>query len=367
MDTLKYMRLALNLAKRGWGYTSPNPMVGAVVVKNGKVAGKGYHRRAGEPHAEVCALNQAGKMARGAMLFTNLEPCNHYGRTAPCTVAIFKAGIKKVFCSVVDPNPLVNGQGIRSLRKQGVQVEVGLLENQARELNEAHFKYITTGLPFVIVKVAQSWDGRLATKTGDSKWISSEKSRRFAHLLRSRVDAVLVGKKTAETDDPKLTVRLVKGRNPWRIVLDSKGEIPENLWLVKNNQDKKTIWATVNSINWQEISDQKRQSVPRELKIWQLTGSQDNRVDLISLLRKAGEEQITSILVEGGSEVVTEFLKNRLVDKIYFCYGPIILGQGHETVADLGIEKLTQAIQLRNIGSQRLGDDFLLWGYPVAS
>lgn len=358
MDVNGFMRQTFALAQKGWGYTSPNPLVGAVVVKNGRIMGQGYHRKAGEAHAEVIALAAAGKKARGATLFVNLEPCCHYGRTAPCTEAILSAGVKKVVLSVIDPNPLVNGKGIRTLERHKVAVVTGVLEDAARQLNEVHFKFITTGLPFVIIKVAQSWDGRLATLTGDSQWISGEKARRFAHLLRSRVDAVLVGRDTVAADNPRLTVRLVKGNNPYRIVLDSVGRVLPQSRLVKENQDGKTIWTRAK--NGQATID-----AMKGVKIWELPAGENGWIDLPAFLRQAGREEITSLLVEGGSRVVTSFLRQQLADKIYFCFGPLILGEGKDTVGDLNVRRLSEGIRLREVGMRKLAQDILVWGYPA--
>ncbi len=242
----QYMRLAINLAKKGMGKTSPNPLVGAVVVKNDEIVGKGYHKRSGEPHAETNALKACGNKAKNATLYVNLEPCCHHGKTPPCTDIIIKSGIKKLVCAALDPNPQVNGRGISILREGGVEVDLGILEKEAEKLNEVYLKFITTGLPFVMLKVAQTLDGKIATKLGNSKWITQEDSRRFVHSLRASVDAVLVGANTVKRDDPELTVHSAKGENPIRIILDSTGKISKNSKVIKGSKNGKTIIATAN-------------------------------------------------------------------------------------------------------------------------
>lgn len=350
------MRLTINLAKRGRGKTSPNPLVGAVVVKNGQIIGKGYHKKFGEPHAEVNALNSCGDKAKDAILYVNLEPCCHYGKTPPCTDAIIKSGIRKVVCATLDPNPQVNGKGINLLREGGVKVEVGILEEEAKKLNEAYLKFITTGFPFVILKVAQTLDGKIATKIGDSKWITQEDSRRFVRSLRSWVDAVLVGANTVRRDDPELTIHEVKGENPIRIILDSSGKISSNSKVIKENKNGKTIIATTNQKTKEKFKE--------KAEIWTLKKSKDGLVDLTQLLKKAGENQITSLLVEGGSKVFTSFLKEKLVDKIYYFLSPKILGEGFFSFGDLGIKKISDSIILRDCEIKRFKNDLLIIGYP---
>lgn len=350
------MRLTINLAKKGIGKTSPNPLVGAVVVKNGQIIGKGYHERFGQPHAEANALRDCGDRAKNATLYVNLEPCCHYGKTPPCTDMIIKDGIRKVICATLDPNPQVNGKGIRILKKAGVEVNLGILEEEAKKLNESYFKYITTGLPFVILKVAQTLDGKIATKLGDSKWITQEDSRRFVHSLRSRVDAVLVGANTVRRDDPELTIHQAKGENPLRIILDSSGKISNHTKIIKENKNGKTIVATAN----EKIREQFKEKV----EIWKMKKSEDGKVNLAQLLRKAGENQIASLLVEGGRGVFTSFLKEKLVDKIYYFLSPRILGKGLDSFGDLGIKKISQSITLKDCEIKKFKRDLLIIGYP---
>jgi len=351
------MRLTINLAKKGLGKTSPNPLVGAVVVKNDQIIGKGYHKRFGQPHAEVNALRACKDRAKNATLYVNLEPCCHYGKTPPCTEAIIKSGIRKVVCAMLDPNPQVNGKGIRTLREAGVKVELGILEGEAKKINEVYLKFITTGLPFVMLKLAQTLDGKIATKFGDSKWITQDDSRRFVHSLRSWVDAVLVGANTVKIDDPELTIHEAKGENPIRIILDSSGKISNNSKVIKENKKGKTILATTNEKIPEKLKD--------KIEIWKIKKDEDGLIDLVKLLKKAGENQIASLLVEGGNKVFTSFLKEKLVDKIYYFLSPKILGKGLDSFGDLGIRKISDTITLRDYEMKRFKNDLLIIGYPV--
>lgn len=350
MELIHYMRYALTLAKKGMGTTSPNPMVGAVVVKNGRIVGKGYHKRKGKPHAEYIAIEDAGSLARGATLFVTLEPCVHFGTTSPCVDTIIKAGIKKVFVATIDPNPIVNGKGVEKLLDAGVDVEVGLCEKKAIELNEIYNKFITTCEPFVILKVATTLDGRIATETHESKWITDEVGRRYVHELRSWVDAVLVGINTISTDDSLLTTRLAKGKNPKRIVLDSDFRIPANARVLGDG----CIIATASS--------QEREI---DAEVWRLSKDKTGRVDIKALLKEAGKRNITSILVEGGRDVYTSFLRNKLVDKFYIFIGTKIFGEnGIPFVGNLGIQSLKNAINMEYTRVKRIGRDVLITGYP---
>jgi diaminohydroxyphosphoribosylaminopyrimidine deaminase/5-amino-6-(5-phosphoribosylamino)uracil reductase len=356
MKEERYMTWAMNLAKRGRGKTSPNPMVGAVVVKNGETVGTGYHRRFGELHAEANALRACQGKAKGATLYVNLEPCCYQGKTPPCTDMIIRSGIRKVVCATLDPNSRVNGRGIKALRDGGVKVHLGVLEEEAKKLNEAYMKFVTTGLPFVMLKVAQTLDGKIATKSGDSKWITQQDSRRFVHSLRSSVDAVLVGANTVRRDDPELTIHNGKGEDPLRIILDSSGSIPSNSKIIRENKDGKTIIAAMN----RRTKDKSQEGV----EVWNLKKLGDDGVDLTQLLKKAGESQITSLLVEGGSRVFTSFLKEKLVDKIYYFLSPKILGEGLGSFGDLGIKEISDSITLRDCEIKRFKNDLLVIGYP---
>jgi diaminohydroxyphosphoribosylaminopyrimidine deaminase/5-amino-6-(5-phosphoribosylamino)uracil reductase len=355
MQDTKMMQLALRLACKGEGKVSPNPLVGAVIVKDGKIVGSGYHQRFGGPHAEINTLNEAGKKAKGGTLYVNLEPHSFIGKTPPCTEAIIKAGIKKVLCSIIDPNPQVNGEGVKKLKSSGIQVEVGLLSQESKRLNEVYFKYMTSGIPFVILKVAQTLDGKIATLSGDSKWITSETSREFVHKLRSKVDAVLVGSKTIIKDNPELTIHKIKGKNPKRIILTSSGNLPSDSRIFQNNKDNKTIIVT------SKITPLMKSFYT---EIWEIKKTCKGRIDLEELLKKAGQEGIASILVEGGKEIFTSFLRKGLVDKVYYFLSPKILGKGLETFGDLGINRMKDSLNLKDIMLKRFSDDLVLIGYP---
>jgi len=353
----QYMKLTINLAKKGMGKTSPNPLVGAVVVKNDQIIGKGYHKRFGQPHAEANALKACKDKAKGATLYVNLEPCCHYGKTPPCTDIIIKSGIRKVVCAIPDPNPQVNGRGIRILKEGGVDVHLGVLEEEAKKLNEIYLKFITTGLPFVMLKVAQTLDGRIATKLGESKWITQKDCRRFVHFLRSWVDAVLVGANTVKIDNPELTIHNARGEDPIRIILGSSGKMSDNLKVIRENKNGKTIITTTNQKTKEKFKE--------KVEIWKLKKDKHGKIDLVQLLKKAGENQITSLLVEGGRGVFTSFLKEKLVDKIYYFLSPKILGNGLTSFGDLGVGEISGSITLRDYEIKRFNNDLLVIGYPV--
>lgn len=353
------MERALKLADKGRGQTSPNPMVGAVVVRAGRIVGEGYHEGAGLPHAEVHALNQAGTKAKGATLYVNLEPCCHAGRTPPCTKAILTAGIERVVCAVEDPNPIVSGRGVQHLRGAGITVEVGCLEHEAERLNEIYFHYMRTGVPFVSLKIAQTLDGRIAASNGSSRWISGEASRRYGHVLRAQHDAVLVGAKTVVQDDPELTVRHVQGKNPIRIILARTLGIPLDSRVVNDGGEGRT--RVVTSVDGDPSTIEALQS--KGVGIWSLPLNEAGRFDLTALLKKAAEEDITSLLVEGGCEVFSTFLRARLVDKVYIFVAPTILGSGLPSIGDIGIGTLENGLHLRDVEVRRSGQDVLMTGY----
>jgi diaminohydroxyphosphoribosylaminopyrimidine deaminase/5-amino-6-(5-phosphoribosylamino)uracil reductase len=356
----KLMQRALELATNGRGMTYPNPMVGAMLVKSGRIVGEGYHRKVGGDHAEIAALKAAGSRAKGATLYVTLEPCCHTGRTGPCTDALIKAGIKEVILASLDPDPRVNGQGVKVLRKHGIKVRSGILKAESIALNEAYFHYHRTGLPFVILKMAQTIDGRIATSTGDSKWISGKQTRTYAHRLRSEVGAVVVGGETARKDDPALTVRLVKGQSPYRIVLSQSLKLPTSLQLLAENQDRKTILASSED----SIKRFMAQSKHPDLIYWSIDQTKDGSLDLSDFLRKAGSFGLRSILVEGGSRLATAFLSRGLVDKYVAIIAPKIIGRGIEAVGDLGIREVGQAIQFDQCRFSTCGEDLIFEGYP---
>ena len=315
----KYMSMAIELARKAEGCTSPNPIVGAVIVKNGKIVGHGYHKKAGLAHAEINAISQAGKKARGGTLYVTLEPCNHFGKTPPCTDAIINSGIKTVIAAMPDPNPLTKGRGIKILKKHGIKVIVGVLEKEAKAMNRPFTKFITSGMPFVTIKTAQSLDGKIATRTGDSKWITSESARRYVHTLRARSDAVMVGVNTVIADDPRLTARIpgVKAQ-PIRVIVDSDLKTPLNARALKEKWSGIIIATCSNSkriINYKKLG--------AEVFILKRTGG---KVDLRSLLRELAKRGIVNILVEGGGTLNASLLSGRLIDRMLFFIAPKIIG-----------------------------------------
>jgi len=357
------MRRALKLAERGRRKTSPNPMVGAVVVRNGKIVGEGWHSHAGGPHAEVIAVGKAGKLARGAALFINLEPCCHYGRTPPCAPKIVDSGIRTVFASIVDPDPRVNGRGLRFLRRHQTIVNVGLLAGDARKLNEAYITWITKKRPFVAVKVSESLDGRLAASDGSSRGLGSSAEIKFVHALRAKHDAVLVGVGTILKDNPRLTVRCAKGPNPHRIIFDSRLRAPISSETLKRNGDEKIIVVCLRDAPEARI----RALESRGIEVWRL-GGRDGRVNIRTFLSEAARRSIQSILVEGGSDVITSFLKERCVDRVYVAVAPKILGGDgrFSWPKEIGVRNIRDAIQLEQVGARKLGCDVLLEGYLFA-
>jgi diaminohydroxyphosphoribosylaminopyrimidine deaminase/5-amino-6-(5-phosphoribosylamino)uracil reductase len=357
----EYMWLAIKLALKAQGQTSPNPLVGALIVKNGIIVGRGFHCQAGTPHAEINALTEAGNKAQGAELYVNLEPCSHFGRTPPCVDAIIQKKIMKVFMGMVDPNPLVRGKGIRRLKEAGIEVATGILEKECRKLNEVFIKYITTKRPFVILKAAASLDGRVAAESGDSQWITNEKSREYVHQLRSTVDAVLVGIGTVKKDDPLLTCRLKnrQGKDPIRIVVDSTLSISPQAKVLNLNSQAPTIIATT-----PKAPLKKRALIEKKGARVLVIPSKD-RVDLRLLMETLGKEEITSVLIEGGSEINTSALQSGIVDKVLFFYAPKIIGgkQAPLMVGGKGIARVKDALVLHNITTKRFGDDVMIEGY----
>jgi diaminohydroxyphosphoribosylaminopyrimidine deaminase/5-amino-6-(5-phosphoribosylamino)uracil reductase len=318
---IRWMRRALALARRGLGATSPNPAVGAVLVKAGRVIAQDYHKRAGGPHAEVFVLRKAGRRARGATLYVTMEPCSTWGKTPPCTDAIIAARVKRVVVAALDPNPKHNGRGLAVLRRAGLRVEAGLLADEARALNVAFNKWITTGLPLVTAKAALSLDGKMATHTGDSKWITDAAARRKAHELRAQMDAIMVGANTVIRDNPRLTLRHgVRGRQPWRVVVDSRGRSPRNARLFTDALRHRTIVLTtkLSAAGW------RRELARRGVTVLVMPAKR-GRVDLRAALRKLGRMEVTSLMVEGGPTLLEAMFDVRLVDRIAFFYAPIII------------------------------------------
>ena len=349
------------MALKGLGRTSPNPMVGAVVVKKGLVVGQGYHQRAGGPHAEQAALAQAGARAEGATLYLNLEPCHHQGRTPPCTKAILAGRIKKVVFGMVDPNPRVQGGGARYLQSQGIEVIAGVLEADCRRLNEVFIKWITQELPFVILKAAVSLDGRIATRTGDSKWISNERSRLYVHRLRNQVDGVLVGIGTVLKDDPLLTVRLPRGKvkDPVRIVIDPGLQFPVTARMF--SEPGKILIITGERPLGRKIKELRSRGA--EVLFWP---TQEGRFSTRRITAWLGRQGITSLLVEGGAEIYGSFLFERQVDKLVLFFAPLLIGgrRAKAMIGGVGLPTVAEAIRLREMKDKRLGGDILVEAYP---
>ncbi len=352
-----YMKMALKLAGRGDGWTSPNPMVGAVIVKDQQVIGQGYHRRYGEAHAEVNAINDVSGPVEGSTFYVTLEPCSHHGKTPPCVDRIIEAKVSRVVIGTVDPNPLVSGRGISILNNHDIETEVGILGKQCEELNEKFFKFMRTGMPFVTLKYAQTLDGRIASYTGHSQWISSELSIRFAHRLRGLHDAVLIGIGTVAADDPDLRVRLVRGRNPLRVVVDSTLRIPPGARVLDNQDVAKTLIATG------PLRGRGSLPVLKERGVETLAIDEDDRgaLDLKKLLAELGKRQISSVLVEGGAGIITSFVKEGLFDRIIAITAPKILGRGIEVVGDLEISRVDDSVALEFERICRKGEDIVTY------
>lgn len=355
----RYMRLALRLALKGAGRTSPNPMVGAVLVRGGRIIATGYHQRAGSDHAEIVALKRAGKRAQGATLYLNLEPCNHQGRTPPCSLSLIQSRVKRVVVGMVDPNPLVSGRGIRKLRQTKIRVDVGLLEAECRKLNEAFSKYVTRRIPFVILKLAASLDGRIATATGDSRWITGPDARRYVHKLRNQVDAVLVGAGTVLADNPRLTCRIAGGRDPRRIVLDGRLRIPVTARLLHEREPGKTIIIAGLRAPLKKVKAIER----RGAEVWQFP-SRKGGIPFAPVLKALAKRGIVSVMIEGGAITAARALREEVVDKLCFFYAPkFIGGDGREMIEALGIREMSYSRQIKNLGVQKLGKDLLVTGY----
>ncbi len=359
----EYMRRALYLAAQARGRTSPNPMVGAVIVNNGKIVGEGYHKKPGTPHAEVHAIQQARGQSNGAALYVNLEPCCHWGRTPPCIQAIIQAGISSVVMAMPDPNPLVAGKGKMELEAHDIAVQSGICEQEARKLNEAYIKYITTGLPFVILKSAISLDGKIATSTGESKWITSEASRRRVHELRDAADAILVGIGTVLQDNPSLTTRLPEreGKDAVRVIVDSNARIPTSAKILNLDSPAPTLIAVTPNAPTEKLA-QLNECGAETLIIPELNG----RVNLKVLMKKLAERELTSVLIEGGGEINASALKEGIVDKIMIFIAPkLIGGQTAPGPFSTGIEHLSDAVELHDIQVSQIGEDILVEGYIV--
>jgi diaminohydroxyphosphoribosylaminopyrimidine deaminase/5-amino-6-(5-phosphoribosylamino)uracil reductase len=353
-----YIKLAIEIAKKGMGAVSPNPLVGCVIVKNNRIISAGYHEKFGEKHAEINAIEKSKENIEGATLYTNLEPCSHFGKTPPCVDKIIEKKIKKVVIGTNDMNPLVSGSGIKKLKASGVEVKVGVLENECIELNKFFFKYITEKIPYVTLKAAETLDGKIADKSGDSRWISSIDSRKYVHQLRANYDAVMVGYGTVQKDDPRLTVRLAEGRNPRRIILDTGLNIDNDYKLLLNNKDGKLIVLTSKK-NINKKGKIKR-ILSRKAEILFIKEDNNGRLNLKNALKELAKINIASVLVEGGREVFTSFVKKNLYDDILLFVSPKLIGCGISFLGNINKHNIKNALKLRVKNIEKMGDDFLI-------
>jgi len=362
---MDYMEQALCLAKLALGQASPNPAVGAVVAKNDVVVGQGYTQPPGSHHAEVVALKQAGEEARGGAMYFSLEPCCHHGRTPPCTQAIIAAGITEVHLAMLDPNPLVSGRGKDELEKEGIRIYVGEHEAEAKQINEAYTKFITTGMPFVTVKFAVSVDGKIATRSGDSKWISGGEARKHVHNLRYTADAIMAGVNTVLADNPHLTCRCSGGKGgtarkqPLRVIVDGKGRTPLTARIF--SEPGTTLLALSRPVKPEEATAFARV----DAELLELPSPEEGLVDLERLLKTLGERGITSILVEGGGILFGSLFDHKLVDKVIAFIAPIIIGGGEAktAVSGKGVDKVASSVKLGHIRVEKLGEDLMVSGY----
>jgi diaminohydroxyphosphoribosylaminopyrimidine deaminase/5-amino-6-(5-phosphoribosylamino)uracil reductase len=357
-----YMQRALDLAQIGRGFTAPNPMVGALVVKKGRIVGSGYHAAAGSPHAEVNAIETAGGEANGATLYVTLEPCNHTGRTPPCTDRILAAGIRRVVVAMRDPNPKVTGGGLEHLSRKGIAVTSGICEDQAVRLNEAFIKHCRTGRPFVIVKAAATLDGRIATRSGDARWVSGEASRERVHRLRHAADAIMVGVGTVSADDPRLTTRIggFRGKDPQRYILDTRLSVDENARVVQAEMAAGTTIVT-----GPEIPQGKKRRLEKQGVSFLTVPLSAGRIDLDRLMPLMGAAKITSLLIEGGGGVIASAFRDRIVDKVIFFFAPKILGgdDGIPICRGPGPERMAECLKVKNMKAHNIGEDLVVEGY----
>ena len=354
----EFMTYALSLAERGKLWTSPNPMVGAVITSNNKIIGEGFHEKYGREHAEVNALKGLGDNLEGATLYVTLEPCSIHGKTPPCTDAILSSRIRRVVIAMKDPNPQINGAGIKILGDKGIKVDVGLLEEKAGRLNEKYAKYASTSVPWVTLKAAQTLDGRIADMNGDSKWITGESSRRTVHSLRATHDALLVGAGTVIKDNPTLDVRHVEGKNPVRVIIDEDlaADLNSNVYQVKSDATTILFTAEKNSRGKIDILSEKGVKV--------ITYENSDGLDISWMLRKLGSLGISSLLVEGGSKIFSSFLSSDSVDRYIFFVNPSLMGNGLDTFKSDGF-KVSKRLQLKEQSIELVGEDFMIQGVPV--
>ncbi len=359
---VRFMEEALALAEQGRGWTSPNPVVGAVAVKDGKIVGRGWHEAAGKPHAEVNALNDAGDLAKGATLYVTLEPCHHTGRTPPCTRAILDAGVRRTVAAMADPNPHVTGNGLAFLQSQGVETLSGVCEDAAARLNEAFVKHVVTGRPFVLLKCAATLDGRIATRTGDARWVSGEASRQYVHELRHAMDGIMVGAGTVRADNPGLTARREgrKSKDPVRIILDARLSVSPDAKIFTGASNAATLVVAA------EHADEGRKAALEARGAKVLTAPVDgDRIALDPLMALLGESGVTSLLIEGGGRVIAAALAAGIVDKINFFYAPKILGgdDGVPMCRGRGPDLMRDCLPVRDVTARRFGEDVMIEGY----
>ena len=355
------MDIALHLARKGAGKVNPNPLVGAVIVNDGKIIGKGYHESYGKAHAEINAFKDAEtELIEGSTMYVTLEPCSHYGKTPPCVDQIIENRIKRVVIGMVDPNPLVSGKGVKKLQEAGIDVTVGILEDKCKKLNEVFIKYITKKKPFVVLKTAMSLDGKISTTSGESKWITDKEARENVHILRNELTAIMIGIDTVIIDNPELTCRIPNGRNPIRIVVDSNLRIPYDSKILQTAKKFKTIIATTEKARKEKIHKLKDLGI-----IVIETKSKKEKVDLKDLMHKLGNQNIDSILLEGGSTLNYSALESGIVDKILVYIAPKIIGgmKSKTPVGGSGISHLKDAFKVRELSTSIIGKDILLQGY----
>lgn len=358
MTDESYIKLSIEIAKKGIGKVSPNPLVGCIIIKNDRIVGAGYHEKFGENHAEVNAIENAKESVEGAALYTNLEPCSHYGKTPPCVDLIIERKIKKVVIGTLDMNPLISGKGVKKLKSAGIDVKVGVLEKECIELNKFFFKYVVKKLPYISLKAAQTIDGKIADKHGESSWISSIQSRKYVHSLRSKYDSVLVGMGTVLADDPSLTVRLVEGRNPKRVIVDTNLKLKLNHKIFNKNCDKNLIIITSKKSADKKRKINKLHSIGSTVLYAKDDGK--DKINLKSALRELHKIGIASVLVEGGSNIFTSFVSENLFDDIFLFVSPKILGCGLPIVGNLGIKNLKNSFKVKINNFEKIGDDVLL-------
>lgn len=350
------MQRCLELASAGLGKVHPNPMVGCVIVRNGHIIGEGSHQQFGGPHAEIFALSRAGKKSKGATLVTNLEPCVHFGKTPPCVDAIIHSRISQVVIATEDPNPLVKGKGIRKLRDAGIQVHIGVMKKEAERLNEKFFKFMKTGTPFVGIKIAQTLDGYIADISGKSQWITSMEARREVHRLRGQYDAVLIGANTVLKDDPELTARFTRGRNPVRIVVDGRLSLPVHRKIF--NISKAPTWILTSTLALRTKKQKVHAFALRGVRV--LGGTAKNQLSGKEILRMLASAGISSVLVEGGSKTIAEFISQDLGDKLYLFMAPRILGGGLKSFQLCHPRHLADSIDLDSIHQYSVGNSTVL-------